>query len=103
MIRNFSALALENAYAACQSRRTRKLGMDLLDKWEMHNKETVAEHFKVPTAEVLRSTYSPTDGNGRIHHVRFFRCPRKAIVMDHPALLLRAIRQGHLDVCGDDP
>ena len=77
--------------------------MDLLDKWEKHNKETVAEYFKVPAAEVLRSTYSPTDGNGRIHHVRFFRCPRKAIIMDHPALLLRAIRQGHLDVFGDNP
>ena len=101
MIRNFSAL--EIAYAFCYQKRTRERGMDLLGEWEKHNKETVAEYFKVSAAEVLKSTYSPIAGNGRINHVRFFRCPREAIIMDHPALLLRAIRQGHLDVFGDSP
>ena len=99
--RNFSAL--EIAYVLCRGRRTRERGMDILDEWEKHNGELVASCFKVPAAEALKSPVITSAGNGRINHVRIFRCPREALFMDHPVLLLRAIRQGHLDVFGDSP
>ena len=101
MIGNFSAL--KTAYVLCQSRRKRKLGMDLLDKWEKRNEELVAEYFEVPIAEALRSIIITSAGSERISPVRIFRSPDHAISMDHPTFLLRSIRQGSLDVCGDDP
>ena len=97
--------ALETAYVLCQSRRTptRKRGMDILGDWEEYNEERVAEYFDVPIAETIKPTVITSAGTERFNHTVIFRNPHAIIRMDHPGLLLRAIRQGHLDVCGDNP